>query len=267
MQQSYQIIPPPDILKDYVRHFWTLDIFIPGNAGASFSSYVDDSQGMSFQLDCNQSVLFHKDALLPVAMLHGLNTVPSVVRYKKSFSSFGLVFYPHVVKEIFGIDACHFTDKHISIEDHIERFLAEQIVTAKNTKERIDIITAYLVRKINSTSKPERSVRLLVQYINCNAEMVTVRNLASQWHINERQIERLFKEQVGVTPRHLIKVAKFQKALNLLSGNNSKSLTQIAYHLQYADQSHFIHHVRQLCGLSPKELQKQYKKSAVNIIV
>lgn len=267
MQQGYQIIPPPVILNDYVRYFWTLDICIPENTEASFSSYVDDSQGMSFQIDCNQSVLSHKNALMPVGMLHGLNTMPSVVYYKKSFSSFGLVFYPHVIKEIFGIDACQFTDKHISIGDHIERFLTEQIVTAKNTKERMDIVTAYLIKKINSTAKPKISVKLLVQHISCNTEIVTVGNLVSQWYINERQIERLFKEQVGVTPRHLIKVAKFQKALHLLSGNNIKSLTEIAYRLQYADQSHFIRHVRQLSGLSPKELQKQYKKSAVNIIV
>ncbi len=266
MLQSYNIISPPDILKNHVRYFWTLDISMAGATAASFQAYVDDSQGMSFQIDCNQSVLFHNGVHIPIGMLHGLNTMPSTVQYSSSFSSFGLVFYPYVVKEIFGMDACHFTNAQVSIEDYIERFLTDQIVNAKNTEDRIAIITAYLLNKLNKKTKTGTLAKQCVHFIQSNGS-VNVKDVVDKFNTTERTLERIFKEQVGVTPRHFIKTAKFQKALRLISTKKYKSLTEIAYDLRYTDQSHFIRHVRQLSGMSPKNLQKQYKESAINIIL
>ena len=233
---------------------------------AVFHAYVDHSLGISFQVGCNQSVLLHNNTLIPIGMLHGLNTVPSTVQYNCSFSSFGLVFYPHVIKEIFGMDACHFTNAQISIEDHIEPFLTEEVVTAANSRKRIEIITAYLLNKLNKKTEQGALAKNFIHYIQSNGGILTVKDLVSAFNTTERQIERLFKEQVGVTPRHFIKTEIFQKALQQIAANTT-SLTDIAYSLQYADQSHFIRHVRQLSGLSPKQLQKKYQKTAINIIL
>lgn len=269
MRQDYKIYAPPGILKDYIKYFWTLNVYSDELTAASFRSYVDDSQGMSFQISSCKSVLIQNSELIPMGFLHGLNTFPSVVQYLNNFSAFGLVFHPHAISEIFGIDAYNFTNSIVSIQDDIDTFLTEQIVNAKNTADRIDIISKFILKKIcsNSNKKSAEDSVSLINHINENHGMVTVRDLVLKYNLSERQLERIFKEQIGVSPRHFIKTVRFQKALKCLMSDKYTSLTEIAYDLNYADQSHFIRHVQQLSGLSPGALQKKFKESAVNIIV
>ncbi|HAO06560.1 MAG TPA: hypothetical protein DCQ50_06110 [Chryseobacterium sp.] len=269
MYQDYKIYAPPIVLKDYIKYFWTLDVYSSEINKASFRSYADDRQGMSFQINSNKSVLIQNNEVIPLGFLHGFNTLPSIVQYLNNFSGFGVVFYPYGINDILGIDAYHFTDSLISIQDNIDAFLTEQILNAKNTTDRIDILSDFLLKRISSSrikKRVEVSVSL-INHINENHGMLTVRDIVLKYGLNERKLERMFKEQIGVAPRQFIKTVRFQRALKCLMSGKYTSLTEIAYDLNYADQSHFIRHVQQLSGLSPGALQKKFKESAVNIIV
>lgn len=264
---TFNIFSPPPCLKEYVRYFWALDIDLDSQSSLSLVSYVDASQGMSFQITETESVFLLDNETAPLGLLHGLTTAPSSLQLKKSLSAFGLVFYPYSMKEIFGVDAYHFTNQFISIEDDIDRFLGEQLHGAKNTRERIHILSLYLLGRINEKNKAGPFVKLCIDRIVASMGKTTVHNLVRELHTTERQIERRFKEHVGVTPRHFIKTTRFQQALHLIATNKLASLTEIAHQLHYADQSHFIRHFHQLSGLSPTELRKQYNESVINLIL
>jgi AraC-like DNA-binding protein len=62
---------------------------------------------------------------------------------------------------------------------------------------------------------------------------------------------------VGVSARKFARVAKFEKSLPALSLTDYGSLTQLAYDLEYSDQSHFIKDFKLFSGLSPYEFVKQ----------
>jgi AraC-like DNA-binding protein len=68
-----------------------------------------------------------------------------------------------------------------------------------------------------------------------------------------RQLERHFKNQIGISPKQLGKAIRLQATLNLLLNKKSNTLTDIAYESEYFDQNHFIKDFKGLVGVSPKE--------------
>jgi AraC-like DNA-binding protein len=68
-----------------------------------------------------------------------------------------------------------------------------------------------------------------------------------------RQLERHFLDVVGVTPKRLARIARFQHALGLLEQESVAPGTTAAAASGYADQAHFARDFRKLAGCSPSE--------------
>jgi AraC-like DNA-binding protein len=80
-------------------------------------------------------------------------------------------------------------------------------------------------------------------------------DLAVRAGCTRRHLERLFLDQVGLTPKRLSRIRRFQRALATLeqaqaAGARSAGLTA-ATMCGYADQSHFVHEFRELAGTTP----------------
>ena len=79
--------------------------------------------------------------------------------------------------------------------------------------------------------------------------------LATRSGWTRRHLERRFLEQVGITPKRLSRIRRFQRALSALeeaqaAGARSAGLTAATV-CGYADQSHFVHEFRELAGATP----------------
>jgi AraC-like DNA-binding protein len=72
--------------------------------------------------------------------------------------------------------------------------------------------------------------------------------------LSPRQLERRFRREVGVTPKVLSRVARFQRALRHLTGPDALPAAQAAVAAGYADQAHMIADVSDFSGLSPGRL-------------
>jgi AraC-like DNA-binding protein len=81
--------------------------------------------------------------------------------------------------------------------------------------------------------------------------------LAASCGVTCRHLERRFLAAVGVTPKRLARIVRFQHALQILGCDSSNSGprpgTDTAAACGYADQSHFIRDFRRLAGCSPRE--------------
>lgn len=81
---------------------------------------------------------------------------------------------------------------------------------------------------------------------------------------SERSLERLFKSYIGVTPALFHRINRFQSALDHLRGVHFRSLTDVAYEHDYADQSHYIREFKEFAGVSPKKYLSQAHEQARN---
>jgi transcriptional regulator GlxA family with amidase domain len=66
-----------------------------------------------------------------------------------------------------------------------------------------------------------------------------------------RQFERLFRRDVGETPKAFARVARFQAALDAKLTDPTRTWLDIAHSFGYCDQMHMVHDFKKLGGNSP----------------
>ncbi len=71
---------------------------------------------------------------------------------------------------------------------------------------------------------------------------------------SERYIQKLFLDNVGITPKSFSNIHRFNKSLQLIQ-TADLPLTSIAYDCGYYDQAHFIKEFKKFTGLTPSEVR------------
>ena len=80
--------------------------------------------------------------------------------------------------------------------------------------------------------------------------------LADKCFLSVRQVERLFRQSLGMSPRTYWMKCRIRKSCELLK-DGRETISSIANMLGFCDQSNFNRHFRQHIGKSPKEYQKK----------
>nr|WP_246628122.1 helix-turn-helix domain-containing protein [Paenibacillus oenotherae] len=92
-----------------------------------------------------------------------------------------------------------------------------------------------------------------VNRIRSSNGSIRVGQLAEESALSRRQTERRFVERIGISPKALAQIVRFQHVLQSLKF--AERLTQLAYDADYYDQSHFIKEFRKRSGTTPKQMQ------------
>ncbi|WP_211226723.1 helix-turn-helix domain-containing protein [Algoriphagus vanfongensis] len=83
----------------------------------------------------------------------------------------------------------------------------------------------------------------------------TIENISKQNGISTRQLERIFKKFVGLTPKEFSDIIRFQNAFDqITSKTKDKSLLDIALECGYYDHSHLTNVIKKQTGYLPSEI-------------
>jgi AraC-like DNA-binding protein len=81
---------------------------------------------------------------------------------------------------------------------------------------------------------------------------VSVETIAAHAGVSRRHLERAFLHGVGLSPKRLARITRFQRAVRVLEqADGPRPGTVTAAACGYADQSHFIREFQELAGCSP----------------
>ena len=99
-------------------------------------------------------------------------------------------------------------------------------------------------------------VRYVVGAILRRRGRLSIDETARRAGLTRRHLERRFRRTVGISPKRLARIARFQHAVRLLERQDGSlpapgALTAAA--CGYADQAHFIRDFRDLAGCPPGE--------------
>jgi AraC-like DNA-binding protein len=108
------------------------------------------------------------------------------------------------------------------------------------------------LRKLPPLVREERC-RKAARYLEDRGGKTRVDELARHLGLQERQLERLFQEHLGLSPKRQIRLARFWGLLFKLRQGSFASQADLAYQCGYADQSHMIREFRELAGRPPGE--------------
>ncbi|MFT3701331.1 MAG: helix-turn-helix transcriptional regulator [Agriterribacter sp.] len=260
---KYQQIQAVPKLQPYIHHFGVLENDQASAHTQTFKIIADGCPGLIFQENPN-SFLDNHNNKLPQLFLHGLTSSFSQKTVKGNYYNIGVYCKPHALKSIFGINANELTDTHVSLNEVMKNDLSEQLLYEHSVDKRIDIITDFLCRQIDK-NKHRENLKAVYAIRKINTD--TVEDLSaihSALNISERSLERIFKTNIGISPKLFFRICRFQAALDDIRTNKLNSLTGIAHQHSYADQSHFIRDFKAFTGVSPKQFLSHAAELAIN---
>lgn len=89
-------------------------------------------------------------------------------------------------------------------------------------------------------------------------ETIEVADMAEHVHLSVSQLQREFARQFGISPNRYLREVRIGVARHLLQSSDT-SVSQIAIHCGFYDQSHFNRHFKASTGLTPLKYRKRYR--------
>jgi AraC-like DNA-binding protein len=251
---KYHTIPPPIHLKPYVRCFWVLE----HDFGADEDSYIYRSIA-----DGCVEIVFHYqsafDEIITGGQPHnwqsGIHFQSSQYRRfetKQSFGIFGAYIYPFAVPYFFKVPSEETSNEMLDLYTFLGsegKELEEKIMIAPNNSKRVEILTAFLEKRLLSIRLKDDAIATSIKHVIHSRQLRTVADLAYLFNLSPRQFDRKFKAYAGFSPKMYLRLVRLSNALK--QDGRTKSLTQIANECGYYDQSHFIHDVKAFTGYHP----------------
>lgn len=177
------------------------------------------------------------------------------------YSFFEIIFKPHGFNKIFLIPSYEIIDRIVWGEEIFDsgiKILLEQLFHANSLTEMAALADAYLLHylKKQKTVDYKDSITGTVNSIIKNAGLINIERLAYNANMSIRNFERHFNASVGISPKLLCCITRFNHALELKLKNPGIKWTSIAHQLGYFDQMHLIKDFKKFTGGTPSFLLK-----------
>ena len=173
-------------------------------------------------------------------------------------STFGIRFYAWAVILFAHENMCNSLNAAIDAEmyfTNLKKELQERMSECKNIYERIEIAEQVLMKRINK--KYENSVVMNTVYKIIETKgRASIKELCAYSCISDRQLQRLFKENIGVSPKKLEDLVRYQILWKDIANNGLNNIQDRVYEYGFSDQSHLINSFKKYHTLTPKNALK-----------
>jgi AraC-like DNA-binding protein len=138
-----------------------------------------------------------------------------------------------------------------SLSKPIARSIAERVEQLNTLREKIHELERILTNAIE-VSYYDISLLGLANVVVLNGGVISVDELATSAGLSHRQLERRFLRDVGVSPKVLCRILRFQQVFRVV--NSDPTWATVAIDCGYYDQAHLIRDFRQFAEQTPVAL-------------
>jgi AraC-like DNA-binding protein len=130
--------------------------------------------------------------------------------------------------------------------------IENKLFEANSFIERVKYIESYFEKRILSNFS-EYDLLKMNQTITLFNYQTNIEKIAEEVFISERQFNRKFTKQIGISPKKFQSIVRFQNCILSKQNNKQQSMTELAHESCYYDQSHMNKEFKKFSGLTPKE--------------
>jgi AraC-like DNA-binding protein len=265
-----QIAPHP-LLSAIVKHY--LIIEHKKDVALNYRLFSDGNPGIVFHL---KAPLLQYDPRHATAYTQPKSFVYGQITHYNDICSVGdmamliVVLQPNVLLPLLGIAAYEFIDTIVQLKDLFgqeARDLEDQVANAASLPEAAAIVEQFLLKKIAAASNRHYIVDEAIGIVHKYKGIINIKNLVDVLPVTERQLERRFSEQVGISPKKFIDTVRFQNYLKQLQKLSSiKELSSLSYACGYYDQAHLNNFFRKHTGVTPLQYKANHNLLAINLM-
>ena len=253
-------LPPPD-LADRVECVWTLRS--GGRLPAAVLNRVLPDGCTDVIFDPGEPPLADAGRHRPGSYVVGAMLRPAAVWMAGEVDLLGVRFRPGGAAAFLPLPLAEITDAVVPLEEvwgGLAGELESRVFEASGA-ERVRVVVEALRRRAAGRATHPAVARAAARIARSHGS-VAVEALAAETGTSRRHLERLFAEQVGLSPKAAARVARFRRLCDLLRARPRAGWSGLALECGYHDQAHMIREFRGFAGLTPEAYRRERARVA-----
>ena len=252
----YRELRPSSPLLRFVECFW----FVSGSGrGAEVQTIVPDGcpELIVHSGDPFERFVGERPERQPTAFVVGELTSALRVRPSARISTMGIRFRPTGLRALVEVPQQELTDRTTPIADlwgGPARELEARVHEAATDAQRASVAEEFLFDRLAAGPGPDPRIEAAVGRLLSEGGQTRLAALAATAGLSPRQLERRFKSVVGLGPKALARLVRFQEVYRRLGDDLASDWASIALDCGYFDQAHLLRDFRDLAGAPPSRL-------------
>ena len=157
---------------------------------------------------------------------------------------------------LLGVPMDSLANRVVDLEQLLGRFaahLTERLCEMEDWQARFDVLEAMIAPRFAAAREPAPAIAWAWQRLIESGGRLAISALADELGSSRQYLVTGFREQIGLPPKTLARILRFQRVIQLLEGDNQAQLAQVASRCGYYDQAHLNRDFRQFAGSTPTQ--------------
>ena len=189
------------------------------------------------------------------AFVAGVHRASVVTEHDGESYGIDVVLTPLGARRIVGVPMHELADRVVDLEDVFGTAvggLVERLFEARTWAERFDLLDAALAARLADEPPYAPAAEWAWRRLVATDGRIPVGALADELACSRKSLDAQFRDAVGVPPKTLARILRFQRAIRLLDARGG-DWGEIALACGYYDQAHFNRDFREFAGSTPTE--------------
>jgi AraC-like DNA-binding protein len=255
----YRVQKPSPPLRPFIENLWYHEGVTTEHALERL--LPDGAIELIFDLTDSPKIWYDSEAPRRVrtvrgSWLSGQHRRSIVIESAKDSCMIGARFRPGGLHPFFPMPVAEVND---AVEEgellwgRVTRELRERLLEADSVDERFRVLDRELLAWSRGNLEIDATLAFVLERLSKVPGESSIRTLADDVGLTQKRLVRAFEEKVGLKPKTLSRVLRFQTVLKRLESESRVSWSFVAQEAGYYDQAHFIREFEALSGLRPSQ--------------
>ncbi|MFE2868821.1 helix-turn-helix domain-containing protein [Embleya sp. NPDC059259] len=184
----------------------------------------------------------------------GLEDGPGVVEHPGGQEALRIQVTPLGAYRLFAMPLSELSNTVVGLDDVLGPAadeLIERLAATTDWARRFALLDNTLLHRIDQGPAVDPHVAHAWHLLTAGPRAIPIARIAKEIGWSHKHLLRRFTHQIGLTPKSVARIVRFQHAVALLSSPGAK-LAEVSATCKFYDQAHMNRDFRELAGVSPK---------------
>ena len=247
---GFRYFLPDPALRPFVRSYWYFQRQTP--LTEYHEEYMHPTGGFGIAFNFGDHLALDSQPLRDSLFLDGANTVSRKLGFMGRVEMMGVRFHEGGAYPFLAIPLSELRNE-VAALDALDRpaltRLHTRLYEVASLPDRIHLVEKWLLGRLSLGKERDALIPASLAMLRRGA--LSIPTLAENLAISQRQLERLYQRDVGMSPKKYAQLLRVEAARLALKELHQQNQAHLAADLGYYDQAHFIRDFRAVIGMTP----------------
>jgi AraC-like DNA-binding protein len=236
-------------LKDYIESIWYLKWNL---------NETENLRCILAPNPCAKLVTLQQNNQTFPSLLIGANKEADIFELRGTGSTVGIDFKPGGLFPFISKTMNGWPKLGVQANGHLKDFplAPQENWTETDLSLWIKSLQIALLKSLEVSKKNNYDLIALITKSSLEGTIKSPEEMASTAGVTLRTLQRIFQEEVGISPRELLRIARFNEAIRKISEHDFKSFADTALESGFFDQPHMANEFKKLVATPPNKFRR-----------